>query len=304
MIALSTAWRPRSRSDLPATLKAIHAMGCELVEIGVSDARFRLKKAQKAIEKLALKVVSIHNVCKEGKPAAEDPRGDWLGSPDPEQRLRAVAATRQTIEHAEALGAHVVILHLGSPPVEQRWEKRDLLCRLVAGGAAAEEEFGVTPEELLAERRELAPPCFEAACQSLAELLEQDSTVRLGIECRVGYHEVPSFEELAQMLEQFPDPRVGYWHDTGHAALQEAMGLGDQLAWLRRFRNRTLGVHLHDVVRRERLADHYPPGLGLVDFEAVREALPVSAIPVVEVSSQFIAEEVARGLEHLRRVGF
>jgi sugar phosphate isomerase/epimerase len=279
-------------------------MGYTGVEIGVSDARFRLKKVQKAIEKLGLKVVSMHNVCSERRLPPENERGDWLGSPEAEQRRQGVEATLETIENAEALGASAIVLHMGSPPIEQRWEKRELLCRLVAGGASAEEEYGVTREELLAERDHLAPACFEAACESMAELLEHDSKVKLGIECRVGYHEVPSFEELEKMLEQFPHPRVGYWHDTGHAASQEAMGFVGQLEWLRRFGRRTIGVHLHDVVRRERLVDHYPPGLGLVDFESVLDLLPSIAIRVVEVNARFIAEELAMARRYLRRLGF
>lgn len=304
MIALSTAWRPRPRSSLGATLKAIRALGCKAVEIGVSGSKFRRKKALKALEKLGLEVRSVHNTCSARRVPGENERGDWLGSPDPDQRRQAVEVTRETIAHAEALGARVVVLHVGSPPIEQRHEKRDLLIRLTAGGAEAEEEFGVTREEVLAERDELSPPWFEAACQSLDELLEDDSKVKLGVECRVHYHEVPSLSEMERMLERFDHPRLGYWHDTGHAAMREAMGLADSLDWLRRFGSRTVGVHLHDVVRRERLIDHFPPGLGFVDFEAVRELTPARAVPVMEVSGDFLAEEVAMGFDHLRSVGF
>ncbi len=304
MIALSTAWRPSPRAKLPTTLKAVRALGCKAVEIGVSGSRFRRKKALKALEKLDLKVRSVHNTCSARRVPRENERGDWLGSPDSDQRQQALEVTRETIAHAEALGARVVVLHMGSPPIEQRHEKRELLIRLTAGGAEAEEEFGVTREEVLAERDDLSPPWFEAACQSLGELLEDDSKVKLGVECRVHYHEVPSISETERMLERFDDPRLGYWHDTGHAAMQGAMGLADPLDWLRRFGSRTIGVHLHDVVRRERLIDHFPPGLGHVDFEAIRELVPMAAIPVMEVSANFLAEEVAMGLEHLRRVGF
>ncbi|NQT52194.1 hypothetical protein HQ576_09100, partial [bacterium] len=90
MIALSTAWRQSDRSDVPATLNAARALGFECVEIGVSGARFRLKKAQKAIGKLGLEVVSIHNVCNEKRPQDDNERGDWLGSPDPELRRQGV----------------------------------------------------------------------------------------------------------------------------------------------------------------------------------------------------------------------
>ena len=304
MIALSTAWRPRDHTKLPATLAAAAAMGFQAVEIGVSGARFRLKKAQRALEKAKLKVVSLHNVCSEKKAPLENQRGDWLGSPDPEERRRGVEATRETNGHAEALGASAVVLHVGSPPIERRWEMRELLCRLTAGGMDAAEEYGVTRDDLLAERDELAPRHLEAACQSIAELLEGDSKVKLGVECRVGYHELPSFEELRLLLERFPGPRLGYWHDVGHAVIQQAMGFVGHCEWLSLAGDRTFGVHLHDVVRRKRLIDHYPPGLGFVDFEPVLERLPPDAIRVLELSSSFITEEVLAGKKRLEEVGF
>ena len=303
MLALSTAWRS-SGADLPATLRAAHAMGFGAVELGVSGMRFRLRRVQKLLKAVPLKIVSIHNVCTERRAPPANQRGDWLGSPDPEQRAAGVAATRETIEHAEALGAAAVVLHMGSPPIEQRHEKRELLARLVAGGERAPAQLGVTVDDILAERRELAPRHVEAACRSLAELLEGDSKVTLGIECRVGYHEIPSFEELGALLDRFPDPRVGYWHDVGHAVIQQATGSVEHLEWLRRFGGRTVGCHLHDVVRRERLVDHYPPGSGQVDFAAVLELVPPEALRVVEVSSDFLAEEVAKGKRHIEEIGW
>ena len=235
--------------------------------------------------------------------------GGGSGSPTWRQIIADVCGAPVTIleqQEGAAFGAALQAVSAldGSPPIEDRWQKRELLCRLVAGGNEAEAEYGLTPADLLAEREAVAPEYFEAACESIGELLADDSPVCLGVECRVGYHEVPSFAELGELFERFPHPRLGYWHDTGHAAIQEAMGLVDQCEWLRRFRDRVVGVHLHDVVRRERLVDHYPPGAGFLDLAQVRDLLPATAICVMEVSSRFIAEEVAMGLEHLRSVGF
>ncbi|MBM4039253.1 MAG: sugar phosphate isomerase/epimerase [Planctomycetes bacterium] len=303
MIALSTAWYSRSKPSVGATLEAVAKMGFEAVEIGVSDALpFRLKELQKALKSTPLRVVSVHNICSERKLDPTNRRGDWLASPDEEQRGAGVAATLDTIENARALGASAVVLHLGSPPIELRWEKQSVLYQLMRGGPVAEERLGVSREELLAERAEAAPGHFEAACRSLAELLERSSGTKLGVECRMGWHELPNLDELSVLLERFPDPRVGYWHDVGHAVIQDFLGLADQHDWLRRHRDRTIGVHLHDV--RERTRDHYPPGLGEVDFEPLAGLLPPGALWVMEISADFIAEEIALGKRHLEEAGF
>jgi len=300
-IALSTAWHVRDDPRLVTTLGAIESMGFQAVELGVSRPRFRRKKVARFLKSSALRVVSVHNVCTEGKPDGANERGDWLASPQPEQRRKGVEATLETIDHARELGAQAVVLHLGALPIDERWDKQELLYRLGRNtGAAA--ELGVTADELLAERRELAPRYLDAAVHSLDELLEKSQGVRLGIECRMGWHELPSLAELDVLLERFPDPRIGYWHDVGHAVLQQAMGLAGQYEWLQHHGDRTIGIHLHDVDGR--LRDHYPPGLGTVDFDPLLELLPGDALRVIEVSSRFIAEEIVVGRRHLEELGF
>jgi len=298
MIAISTAWRPAKARTLDETLHAIARMGFEAVEIGVADSiPFNLKQAQGALESAGLRVVSVHNVCTERKLARGNRRGDWLASPDEEQRRAAVEATLDSIENAKALGASTVVLHIGSLPIEQRWEKQAALDALRRGTKA---QAGTTREEILALRPPLVQRHLEAACRSLAELLERSSGIRLGIECRLGWHELPNLDELRELLDRFPDPRVGYWHDVGHAAIQAFLGLADAHDWLRVAGERTFGVHLHDVCSGSR--DHYPPGLGEVDFAPILALLPPEALRVMEVSSAFIAEEIVLGKRRLEEI--
>ena len=301
-IALSTAWYVRDDTRIVSTLNAMHAMRFQAVEIGVSKPRFKLKKVQKFLKKSPLKVVSVHSLCVERKVAPANERGDWLASPDPKRRRQAVELTLETIENAKALGAGAVVLHLGSPPVEERWEKQDKLYRLGGGSKAVAEELGVTVDELLAQRAALAPSHFDAACESIAELLERSAGIKLGVECRMGWHELPNLDELGVLLGRFPDPRVGYWHDVGHAVLRSAMGLEGQFEWLERHGARTIGIHLHDVSGS--LRDHYPPGLGTVDFKRLLQWLPADAIRVMEIGSRFIAEEVMLARSFLEELGF
>jgi len=295
-IALSTAWHPASDERLVPTLEAIERMGFEAVEIGVSGARFRLKKVKRFLEGAKVEVVSVHNVLSERKLAPGNRRGDWLASTDEERRRKGVEATIESLGNAEALGARALVLHLGSLPIEGKWEKQERLYRQLAAGETGERD------ELLRARSRLAPAHLEAASRSLEELLAWDCKVRLGIECRMGWHELPDIEELGLLLERFPDPRVGYWHDTGHAAIQEVLGLAERWEWLRRHRDRTIGAHIHDV--RERVRDHHPPGLGDFDFEPLLDLLPPDALVVMEIAAGFIQEEILAGKRFLEEVGF
>jgi len=302
LLALSTAWYKREDPTIGSTLKAIAAMGFGAVEIGIGKARFDVGQVQKTLKSVPLKVVSVHNVCSKRSPGPENERGDWLASPDPKQRREAVALTLESVENARAMGCGVVVLHLGIIPIEQRWEKQDLLYKLGEGGPPAAVEYGVTIQDVLDERYALVAPYFDAACQSLAELLQPTSGVKFGLECRMGWHELPSLDEVGKLLQRFPDPRVGYWHDTGHAVLQEAMGIAGQLDWLRRYGHRTFGIHLHDVT--ERVRDHYPPGLGTVDFKPLLGLLPPGALRVMEIASRFLPEEIAVGRKRLEEMGW
>lgn len=302
MIALSTAWYPRGDPRPEATLEAIARMGFRAVEIGIADAvPFNLKRVQAAVAKLGLKVVSVHNVCSERSLDGANRRGDWLASTDGERRREGVEATLESIANAQALGASAVVLHAGSLPIEAKWEKQALLDRLTRGGAAEAQRLGVSRADVLAERKPLAAPRLAAVCRSLEELLERSTGIRLGLECRLGWHELPNVEEVGELLRRFPDPRVGYWHDVGHAVIQDFLGLADQYEWLRRHGARTIGVHLHDV--RDGSRDHHPPGLGEVDFSRVLELLPREALRVMEISAGFIEEEVALGRRRLEEAG-
>jgi hypothetical protein len=66
--------------------------------------------------------------------------------------------------------------------------------------------------------------------------------IRLGIEGRRGYEEIPSERELPTLLDEFNSPQVGYWHDIGHIQIKENLGFINHEEWLRAIGPRTLGL--------------------------------------------------------------
>jgi sugar phosphate isomerase/epimerase len=57
--------------------------------------------------------------------------------------------------------------------------------------------------------------------------------VRLGIEGRRGYEEIPSEREIPSLLDELNSPQTGYWHDFGHIQIKENLGFVDHAEWLR-----------------------------------------------------------------------
>src|SRR5690606_6597682 len=124
---------------------------------------------------------------------------------------------------AEA-GAGVVVVHLGGVGsrmlagerrLRSMWERRDRL----------REEWDATIDETVRERAGQAAPWLDAARRSLEEMAERAAVrgVTLGIETRLGYHEVPLPSELADLLRPYPAEVAGYVHDVGHAEVQHRL---------------------------------------------------------------------------------
>src|SRR5207244_6024975 len=51
--------------------------------------------------------------------------------------------------------------------------------------------------------------------------------VRLGLENRRGYEEIPTERELPALLDEMNSPQIGYWHDFGHAQIKENLAFLD-----------------------------------------------------------------------------
>ena len=88
---------------------------------------------------------------------------------------------------------------------------------------------------------------------------------------------------------------VGLSHRRQRGLLQH-LGFGSHEEWLRRFAERIIGVHLHDVVG---LSDHMAAGLGQIDWNMVASYLPAGSLRTCEFQSFNSPEQVAAGLKWL-----
>ncbi len=276
--------------------------------------------------KLGIKVSSIHCPCPVttshlGIPAASL----QLSSLDEAERKEALRFARATVELASEVGAKGIVVHAGQVEIDSHLEDRlhqlythchcepfaschsdgEKRPKNLAQGKLREaisKEFKATKQQLIEQRASRARPYFEAARRSLRELADfaQGRDIKLGIETRFHFCEIPRPEEMEQLLQELPSNLVGYWHDVGHAEVNSRLGFGPYKVWFEKFGSRLIGIHLHDV---RGIRDHCAPGVGTVDWDFTAQNLPPSVIKVCEIGEWNPRGDCARAVPFLKKRG-
>jgi len=300
LIALSTCWQStlaQSGRDLVARLQALGFMEVELEYRITPEMYAELKPALAAAD---IHPVSVHNYFPAPK-VAPMPGGEvWsFSSEDENERRTAVDYTKRAIDIAGELGAKALVVHCGQVSIDPRTEElKDLFD---AGQIEAPAGRRVIDEIKRARKAKIGPALERVrTCLEPLEEAAHNAGIKLGLENRYYSHEIPNSDDLALLLPAVGNGSIGYWHDVGHAAVQENLGLDSQASLLGRFRDRTIGVHLHDARGYE---DHLAPGTGEVDFSFIRENLPGGVIQVLEVQPSVTPVQLRAGLDNLASVG-
>jgi len=310
MYGFSTGWNIRRHARAADALEEIRKLGFQKIELaGLTELQMReilsLRKRGATPE-----IVGLHSFCPLPPVERKASFGDLLdlASRDRAERRQAVEYTKRTIDAAAELGAQVVIVHLGSVAVD--YVPRTLLRWMTAYGADSD-EYRRRLSALLDERTRRAAPHLAAAMEGLSELEThaRANGVKLGVENRFMYYQIPNIEQLREILSRFnEDTAVGYWHDIGHAHMNRILGVEDQTTVADDIKRRMIGVHIHDVVTDAHVdpakVDHRAPSTGTVDFIRERENISDGVLKVVELRREVDAADVVKGLAYLRRIGF
>ena len=104
----------------------------------------------------------------------------------------------------------------------------------------------------------------------------------------------------SERSESIRKESVGYWHDVGHAEVNQRLGFTPHEEWLSRFNHKMIGVHLHDVIG---ISDHRPPGKGTVNWDMVAKYLPYEIIRTCEIAEWNEEEEIQGVVDFLQRKG-
>lgn len=277
-ISLSTMWAKGRFSNMAKFVAKARELGFTHVEVNASVSPQGLNE----LIKTSILISSIHCPCPAVLPSRGIPIANLsLSSIEKSEREEAVNFARRTISLARKVGAGAVILHVGEVPIDPGLEVE--LHQLYQQNLTQTERYKQVKEQLIYQRASQAPPYLEAARKSLEELSQysQEQGIMLGLETRFYFHEIPNIEEMKELLNETEGRLVGYWHDVGHAEVQQRLGFASHKEWLSRFSHKMIGIHLHDVIG---LSDHRPPGKGNVDWEMVAKHLPHKAIKVCEIA--------------------
>lgn len=251
--------------------------------------------------KTGVPISSIHSPCpavlsRGGVPVSKLS----LSSLDDVERTKAIRFIKKTIDLAAIVGARAIVLHMGEVPVDLNLQDR--LYKLHDEACGQTRENQQARERLVGQRTSLAHPYVDAARKSLQQLASysQEKGIMLGLETRFYFNEIPSIDEMSELLDVASRDVVGYWHDVGHAEVQQRLGFSCHEEWLSRFSARMVGVHLHDI---RDLSDHQAPGTGNMRWEMIAKHLSQEVIRVCEIGEWNDEEQMRGVIGLLRRKG-
>jgi sugar phosphate isomerase/epimerase len=271
-------------------IQEILDLGFDTVELGHGTRLPLVEGILKMWEAGKVKVSSLHNFC---PLPPEIPRA----SPDCYQfsshldgeRERAVRHSFKTIDFAKRLGARFVVIHLGSVPIGDYTDK---LVRMAEVGMHMSKDFVRLKLEAVKKREANSEKAFQRMLGCLQRVYDYaaEREIKLGIESRHSYEEIPSEREMLTVLNQFPGPTAGYWHDFGHVQVKHNLGFLDHVEWMQKVAPRLIGCHLHDTKWPGR--DHMAPFTGDVEYDKLLAFLPKDTLFVFEMSPRRTNEEI------------
>lgn len=290
MIAFSTCWNSGRHTDGEKMLLEIQRLGFDLVELGHGIRISLMPGIQKLYDSGKVRFCSLHNFCPLPVEVMHaSPDCYKFSSPYLKERDRAVKQTFQTIDFAQRLGAPFVVLHLGEVRMNPI---TDELIALAKSGQLYSRNYVRKKIDAVKKREASAPAYLARAKDCLKRVADYaaEKNIRLGVEGRRGYEEIPNERELPALLDEINSPALGYWHDMGHIQIKENLGFLNHEEWLRAIGSRAFGCHLQDCIWPGQ--DHQPPFAGDVDLEKLVPLLPADCLYVWELSPRKTADEI------------
>lgn len=299
MIAFSTSWNSHRHTAGDEMLREIQGLGFPLIELGHGIRISLLPGIQKIFDAGEVRFSSLHNFCPlPVEVLGASPDCYQFSSLDQNERNRAIRQTLQTIDLAHRLEAPFVVLHCGSVAMNSI---TDELIALAQNRALLSRAYVRKKIEAVRRREDRAPAQLALVKECLAPIVARaaEKKIRLGIEGRRGYEEIPSEREMLPLLEEINAANVGYWHDMGHIQIKENLGFLDHAEWLRAIGRRAFGCHMQDV--KWPAQDHQAPFLGeMKNLAQLTQLLPRECQLVWELSPRRTVEEIQQARERWR----
>ncbi len=302
MLSLSTAWNYKEDINVRDLLSEIKKTGVDSIELGYRVTRSQLEDIIDFLPEINLKVGSIHNFCPvpcDG-PSPRHPSNYYrLSALEEEERHKAVHWTKNSIDTALRVKADVVVIHAGTVEMDEARLKNFL--EMYRAQRQDTDEFRIVRAELLRERREKQPAYFQALVKTLDEVMAyaRQKNVKIGLETRYYLHEIPNCDEVGILLDKYHDQGMFYWHDVGHAEINERLGIAMHLDYLKKYSPRMIGWHIHGV---KTLKDHHAPFEGDFNILKVVPFIKADHVKVIE-SHTGTVEQIQKAVHTLSSLG-
>lgn len=280
MLAISTMWNALKQQDGAVLFDELKELGFESIELSRHLTSDQIEQLKPSLRESP--ACSIHNFCPilPGTSQTEAEKDKiLLSSLNTDEREEAVRRTLQTMELAVELEVPIVVLHLGEVDT---YDRSYLMRDLYNYGEREFEAFDQKVTEATEWRKRKETKHQDAVLRSLDELNECALRMELciAIENRPHYYQIPNFDEVGLFFEKFYGSPMRYWHDMGHAALQEKLGVCWADTWLEQYAEHLVGVNLHDL---KGLEAYHPPGTGDLEWDELFKQLPSDVLKVLEI---------------------
>lgn len=297
MPAFSSCWNNSRHTDGESMIEEIVALGFSRIELSHGMTIAKLPGIRKAFKRGIFTCSGVHNYFPSPVEVMIDaPDAYEFTSHRPFDRQRAMDMTLRTLDVAAEFGAHYLVLHMGSVPMNpKKWTQP--LTAMVAEGRGHDTDFVKTKLAFVRKREKVAPLYYYRAIEALTAIADRAAElgIKLAIESRSRFEDMPNEREMMTLQSHFADnPWVGYWHDFGHVQLKHNLGLLDHTEWLETISPHLIGGHVHDVEWPAR--DHRVPFSGTLDYTALLRFFPPDAPLVWELSPSRDAEEIRNAL--------
>ncbi len=284
MLAISTMWNAMEQPDGAAMFDALKDLGFENIALSrhlTIEQIEQIKPKFREIGQIPPNVVQNYCPILPGTLQTDEIKDNiLLSSLDNDERKEAIRRTIQTMEMALEMEISTVSIRLGEV---NTYDRSFLMTDLYEYGEREFEAFEKKVTEATEWRKRKEGKHRDAVLRSLDELNETAlrMQLRIAVENRPKYFHIPNFDEVGLFFEEFYGSPMYYWHNVGHAALQQKLGLCWSQDWLKSYAEHLIGVTLHDL---KELEGYYPLGLGDLEWDEIFSQLPSGVVKVVEMN--------------------
>ena len=290
MLAYSTCWLSHRYDDGYLLAKEMKWHDIRLLEISHGTKVSLLPGIFKAYEEGLVNICGVHNFCPSPVDIMIDaPDAFEFTSHRENERQRAIRLSKDSIDTCEKFGGEYLVVHCGTAPIKSYSKELEAMA---LAGEIHSRQYVKLKHEFIQKRREIAPIYLQRVRDALDIILPhaEEKRVKIALESRSHYEQVPTEEEMLQLLDEYDSPWLGYWHDFGHVQRKANLGLLDHHQWLKSVHKRLIGCHLHDTIWPHK--DHHIPFHGSIDYDALMPFVPQSVPLVWELNPRRKTKEI------------